>query len=72
MTIPVKFKGRGRYTDNDEPERRRAHDIAGFKKLYEAGGAQNDDSSIPSAEKDFDTLQRLRRRVKYPSPSKPQ
>lgn len=74
MTIPPQRmlgKRRGFYSDNDEPQRRRAHDVDQLRKAYAAGGAQNDDGSIPSAEKDFDTLMRIRRRVKYPSPTKP-
>lgn len=68
MTIPLRFKSnkRGYYTDNDEPERRRAHDVAAMDKAYKEGGAQSDYATKFDPGADYKTLSRIRR---APAPS---
>lgn len=62
MTIPVRLRGKGYYTDNDEPERRRAHGIDQLKKSYAEGGAYNEFGPKPDAAKDYDLLNRMKPR----------
>ena len=61
MTLPIRFPGR-RYTDNDEPARRRARDIARLEKSYTQGSAYSDieSPSKPNATKDYDLFNRIR------------
>lgn len=72
MTIPLRVKSnkRGRYTDGDETERRRARDVDALNKAYRAGGAQSDFPTKFDAAADHKMLSRIRQKPLGPAAMK--